>query len=1800
MKKLYAIILFSFVSVLVNSQSIYTCNSSNVNIRALNCTSSTSFGVVNSGHSFVVLNPTTISCGYIWYLIDIPSGHLKTGYPTTAYVAKDFFNISGSPTNYLIVQNAPSGLFVKNTWGGVNTWIHNTGYNYEYASFENGQKLARTSSLPIYSGNDTWYQVYLTPNCYNASGSTTQVLTGWVSNGISSGGPYVIQYNCPFPAQVNSLTASPNSPTQINLSWSASSGATSYDIYKGTSGCVGTFYSNVSSTSNIPVTSLSPSTTYYFNVTAKNSCGTSAYSNCSNATTQSNCTASNPPNPISNSPQCGSITITRSGTVPSNETWYWQGTSCGTNTGLGTGSTFTANSTGTYKIKAYNNIGNCWSTGCGSVYVTVNSAPNFSYSKADVSCGGCNNGNITISPYSGTSPYQYSKDGGSTWQSSSYFSGLSAGSFTIVMKDASGCPNSVQYVTIYQPPVVLSINASANNISAGASVTFSSSVSNNPTSWNWNFNGGTPYAITSSTYQNPSITFNKPGCYKVTLQASNISGTSNLYSTSTSCYITVSPNSSNQCLPTSNYVIQQNYPSQQQADPINLATGSYQYKHTDFNIPAVSTSLNFTRYYNTVNTSTNNSLGNGWSHSYDFSVINQADTLWNVHYGDGHTSSFIPIYNGGGTSFPLYGGTFETLVHNNNGTWTLTFKNQEIFLFDATSSGKITSITDRNNNVTSLAYSGGKMISVTSPGGRALAFSYDGNNRIVSVSDPLGRNIYYSYNAQGNLATVTDANGGVTAFTYDNAHQINQITDARGNTLLTNVYDNAHHVTSQTDAYSNLTTIAYNTAPPGNTTVTLPGGVTHSYIHDASFRIVSETDEMGYSKSYAYNTDNELTSITDENGNTTAYTYDTKGNRTGIVRPLSSTTQITYNTKNEPLTILNALNKTTALSYNPSGNLTSVLNALNYTTTVGLDNVGQITSITDALNNPPTALIRNSFGDIVNATNPAGTSIFTYDSAGRTISAKDVNNHTTTFTYDNNDNIKIITDALGQTIKYFYDGNNNLIQVQDKKALSTYLTYDNKDRLVSIKDPMNGTTTFAYDVRDNLTKITDAIGNFVSCTYYGNNKKKTFTNAFGTTQYTYDGVGNLLSEVDANSYTTTYTYDLLNRIKTIADHLGNTSHCTYDALGQLVSVADALNNTTYYYYDDIGQLTKVQDAATKNSFLTYDANGKRLTMKDPNGRTTTFTYDTSNRLVTTTDVSGNATINTYDAKGNLATKAEANGVNAIYTYDVIDRLIQASYSTGENNQYNYDPNDNLVNMKNGGGATAFVYDNSNHVTKMTDPFTNEVNYQYYTNGLKKSVTYPGAQTVTYLYNGANALTKVTDWMNHSTTYTYDPTGKLTGMVYPNGTKANYVFDNASRLTKIENLLANNNIINQSIFTLDAVGNRKQEQRQAPSAQITAQSLTYGYTPTDFETTSTGASYTNDLSGNRQTETGANAATFNWTANNLLASYTRGTQQPVSMQYDPLGNRNKRTQGANQKRYLLDLTQELSQVLQEQNANGIAVATYIYGLGLISRIDSTNNIRYYHYDAQGNTIALSDSTGQITNTYSYEPFGELLKHIGNSTQPFLFSGKYGIIAEGSNLYHVRARYYDSNNGRFIGKDPLLGFAGNPQTFNRFVYGLNNPVSIKDVTGLYGQKDNNGSNLENTNKYDKAIEIATFIKEGRYLGTGYVQDANQYYENLYINNYVNGKSTFWPGVGLGFTSLWTPETYLITVNAFKFRSNYSGSGLTKIIGKTGMFKIVDMRTQLGVTLKMLYGINDAYTVINKTYIAGEKYKDILEEW
>lgn len=89
--------------------------------------------------------------------------------------------------------------------------------------------------------------------------------------------------------------------------------------------------------------------------------------------------------------------------------------------------------------------------------------------------------------------------------------------------------------------------------------------------------------------------------------------------------------------------------------------------------------------------------------------------------------------------------------------------------------------------------------------------------------------------------------------------------------------------------------------------------------------------------------------------------------------------------------------------------------------------------------------------------------------------------------------------------------------------------------------------------------------------------------------------------------------------------------------------------------------------------------------------------------------------------------------------------------------------------------------------------------------------------------------------------------------------------------------------------------------------------------------------------------------------------------------------------------------------------------------------------------------------EVLKTYSYDPFGNVMSGAPE------FDSFYGYNAEETNpvtgLQYLRARYYDTDTGRFNVADTYLGDVSQPLTLNRYSYTINNPVMHIDPSGHF---------------------------------------------------------------------------------------------------------------------------------------------------
>ncbi len=109
------------------------------------------------------------------------------------------------------------------------------------------------------------------------------------------------------------------------------------------------------------------------------------------------------------------------------------------------------------------------------------------------------------------------------------------------------------------------------------------------------------------------------------------------------------------------------------------------------------------------------------------------------------------------------------------------------------------------------------------------------------------------------------------------------------------------------------------------------------------------------------------------------------------------------------------------------------------------------------------------------------------------------------------------------------------------------------------------------------------------------------------------------------------------------------------------------------------------------------------------------------------------------------------------------------------------------------------------------------------------------------------------------------------------------------------------------------------------------------------------------------------------------------------------------------------------------------------------------VEFYHLDAQGNVLAVTDWNAAVVESHDYDVFGQEVT-LQAGTQPKRFAGKERDTETGWDYFG--ARYYGSKIGRFTTPDPKVNLKAsilNPQRWNRYAYGLNNPLRFNEPDG-----------------------------------------------------------------------------------------------------------------------------------------------------
>jgi len=1016
----------------------------------------------------------------------------------------------------------------------------------------------------------------------------------------------------------------------------------------------------------------------------------------------------------------------------------------------------------------------------------------------------------------------------------------------------------------------------------------------------------------------------------------------------------------------------------------------------------------------------NNTNGNFWHTYSDFFVP-----------GRGIPLSFSHTYNSqfAGVDGPLgFGWTFNynlTLAQD-GATGNVTIQEEGGSQISFTKAGNL--YTPPSRTIASLVQNGDNTFTFTRQAQEIFTFSADG--KLLKMQDLNGYATTLSYDGSGHLTLAIDPAGRKLTLTYTGNH-LTKVTDPdpSGNRFITFSYDGQGNLASVTNLENFSTTFTYDAnhqlltmTDPG------PGAGTVTNHYDAQSRVDWQTDQLGRKTTLTYQADGTL--ITDPKGNATFEQY-INGTRVSSTKGYGTPQAATW-----------------LYTYDPA--------------TLG------ITSVTD----------------------PNGNTISsTYDASGNLLTVTDPLGHTTTNTYNNLNLLASTTDPKGITTTFAYDGNGNLLSRSrplnvNQNQLTSWVYGDgtHPGDATAMTDPNAKSWTYSYDSYGNQTSLTDPLGNQATFAY----------NVLGWKLSQVSPKGNV-SGGNPAQYTTTFAHDIFGRVASITNLLGNVTSFTYDPRGNLRQTTDARGKVTQYSYDLANQRTQVTRADQTTLKTIYNLDGTISAEYDGKNNLTNYSYDPLGRLVSMTDPLSRSTSYSYDGAGNRLTTTDSMQPphTTTYTYDTANQLKAITYSDGLTpnvTNIQYDANGLRTSMTDGTGTSSWTYDQLNRVTSYTNGANAGVSYGYDLKGQLTSISYPGNQAVTRAYDNAGHWTVVSDWLGNTTNFQYDENSNLITQTLPvtTGVADSYQYDKADRLMGINYA--------KSGTSFGSFNYGRDENNQVTSVTpvgVIEKDKSYTYNSLNQLKSAGGTNFNFDAADNI---TGISSSSLNYDVANQLTTQVFGGLS-LNFSYDANGNRTARKLGAIPlQSYSYDQANRLigfgANVTYRYNGDGLRMSktvkgvtqnfvwdvagglplllkdgstSYVYGPGglPLEQITNAGQVYYYHHDQLGSTRLLTDSTGKVVASYTFDEWGNQRVKTGAITfdvngrmkvtasginNPFGYSGQYTDPESG--LIYLRARYYDPATAQFLIKDPIEGISK-----QRYSYANSDPVNEADPAGLW---------------------------------------------------------------------------------------------------------------------------------------------------
>jgi len=589
-----------------------------------------------------------------------------------------------------------------------------------------------------------------------------------------------------------------------------------------------------------------------------------------------------------------------------------------------------------------------------------------------------------------------------------------------------------------------------------------------------------------------------------------------------------------------------------------------------------------------------------------------------------------------------------------------------------------------------------------------------------------------------------------------------------------------------------------------------------------------------------------------------------------------------------------------------------------------------------------------------------------------------------------------------QPTYYKYDPYGNMVQVT-QGVQNRYFKYNSLGRLIRVKQP-------EQEYHEGLD-LPDAYN----------------TSGHWTAAFDYDDLGNLITAIDAKGVTTVNTYDRAGRVTTRAYYgepdpgpktpavyffydgkgLGVDEQSPNYAKGKLTLVDNSISQTKYKLFDNFGRLKEMEQRTPATD---------TETIAQATPRVSKYTYNLSGALVEEEYPSGRKVKNEFESDGDI---------KRIYG-KATSAAVEQTYA----NSFAYTSDGRIEKLKLGNGLWESAKFNERlQVTQLA---------------LGHSVDEGSLWKLNYEYGELNTDGTVNTTKN--TGNIAKQTVNFAGLSHP--FVQTYRYDSLQRLTEAKETKNGGQTWKQT-FGYDQYGNRSAFTQVVGNQNLPINSLTLPAVDINtnrFQTTPS-QGYIYDKNGNITSDPASGGRQFVFNGDNKQIEVKDVIGNPIGKYYyDGEGRRVKKI-------------------------TNFETTIFVYSAGKLAAEYSTQTppanptINYTATDQIGSPRVLTDKFGTVVSRRDFMPFGEELYADGSYRTT---AGKYSLSGEDAvrkrftgyekdketGLDFAEARYYNNQHARFTAVDPLLssGRSASPQTFNRYIYVMNNPLIFVDPTGL----------------------------------------------------------------------------------------------------------------------------------------------------